>query len=259
VGVIVLQCTPPLASVFDDLRISIKLRKEMHAMHTRKFDSEANKDNASHAHYISVLEDSYKRLRAIAVDTTSGAVHTEGSSLNAFDSLSMDEPEMPPEGGLDVRISVDLTHTEVRIRGLSSKTRLNGQLAYAAQYNEDTGRYTVWCAGEGMAIKPENLERCDAAAMQDLLGESAAIEAACLLLDLEGVVASIGEAWRDFKGKHITLLGATAVTHTYTYAYSHTHTHTHTYTNTHIHTHAHTHTYTHTHRLRTPAIRTRSA
>ena len=150
VGVIVLQRTPPLASVLADLRTSIKLRREMHAMHTRQSDIDADEDNASHALYISVLEDSYKRLRAIAVDTTSDAVHTEGSSLNAFDSLSLDEPEMPPpEVGVDVRIPKDLTHTEVTTqasqinRGLASKPHLNGQLAYAAQNNEDTGRYTV--------------------------------------------------------------------------------------------------------------------
>lgn len=227
VGAVVSQAMHPPPGVLSDLRTSIRLRQEVSSMYAR-LSPNTTSENFRHTHFISVLQGAYDGLAAMVSATSTRASQTEGKTeketdesflANSFAALQAQQPATDTSADeCDIKagpVSAPegvLVGCEARLKGLSNRPDLNGKLCYADSFVKETGRYRIWFSGHCMSVKPENLEKSESGTKELLVGETAAVEAEFLLLDMMEVMQEIDKAWTEYKSGTISLLAATAVT-----------------------------------------------
>ena len=141
---------------------------------------------------------------------------------NRFDRLTDEEAPDDAEPRGDEKL-LSLVGAAILVQGVASQPKLNGQSAVVTGFDHSNGRYEVRIDSSGSMIrlKPANVRVRSMAAEEEekyLLGETIEFEAACLLLDLEGVLQHIDVAWQEY-GSNIdransqrALLAAAALT-----------------------------------------------
>lgn len=205
---------------------AIALRKEVHRLHEKR-SQKPTRDDERHGYFIQALEAAKALLTRPVADQPSAAATAARQSeddiialANRFEGMPIEEPADAPAAiepaGAENLLS--LIGSAVAIQGVVSQPTLNGQSAMVTGYDESKGRYEVKvdASGETIRLKPENVRVTLAmgAAEEEkyVMGETMEFEAACLLLDLEGVLKQVDVAWADYAQSRCSLLAAAALT-----------------------------------------------
>ena len=226
------------SNMAQNLRNAITLRKEVHRLY-RARAQKLSADDERHAHFIEALERAQLLLAASSAVQSSGAPAqvSAGSSAspehlaeqhpadelltlaNRFEGLHVEETaEAPGTHSTSAEDRLSMVGSVVVVQGVESQPELNGRSAEVTGYNASKGRYEVNIDGPGgtIRLKPTNVRRVRSMGVAEeekyVLGATMEFEAACLLLDLEGVLKEVDAAWDDCSHGRCSLLAAAALT-----------------------------------------------
>jgi len=221
-------------SVNKNLRNAISLRRSVHCMYEERAQSRS-RDDERHFYFIEALESARLLLSAPDIsdhtaepDPSDGpaiskpqyaAIQTDIEALaNRFAMLEVEEAADTPDIAVEPpaqKAPSLLVGETVIIEGVASKPELNGRAGRILQYDEGRGRYAVDVDGQQYCLKPSNtrVSPMDIAEEERyLLGETVQFQAACLLLDIEGVLREVRVAWDEHRHGGCSLLEASART-----------------------------------------------
>ena len=147
----------------------------------------------------------------------SAAIQTDALA-NRFAMLEVEEAADTPDIAVEPpaqKAPSLLVGETVIIEGVVSKPELNGCAGRILQYAEGRGRYDVDVDGQQYCQKPSNtrVSPVDITVEERyLLGETVQVQAACLPLDIEGVLREVRIAWDEHRHGRCSLLEASART-----------------------------------------------